>query len=158
VSQPNYVGRRINVRAIIYLDGKLLAVKHIGPNGEAAPYYAVPGGGLDPHESLHDGLRRELMEELGIDAKVGKLLFVQQFPSGRTGFEEELEFFFAIDNPEAFVNLDITTTSHGSIELAVCEYVDPHNVTVYPTFLQHTDLEQYCHGAMPTLVIDNFNE
>ena len=43
-----YTGRRINVRAIIYKDGKLLAVKHKhGDN--ISHYYAVPGGGLDAH-------------------------------------------------------------------------------------------------------------
>ena len=49
----HYTGRRINVRAIIYKDGKLLAVKHKhGDN--ISHYYAVPGGGLDPQESLID--------------------------------------------------------------------------------------------------------
>ena len=72
-----YTGRRINVRAIIYKDGKLLAVKHKhGDN--ISHYYAVPGGGLDPHESLVDGLARELREETGIDAVIGNLLFIQQ--------------------------------------------------------------------------------
>ena len=68
-----YTGRRINVRAIIYKDGKLLAVKHKhGDN--ISHYYAVPGGGLDPQESLIDGLARELHEETGIDAVIGNLL------------------------------------------------------------------------------------
>lgn len=158
MSHQTYAGRRVNVRAIIYQNGKLLAVKHLGSNGEAAAYYAVPGGGLDPHESLEQGLVRELFEELGVTAKVGRLLFIQQFPSGREGYEEELEFFFAIDNPEDFTNLDISATSHGSIELAVCEFVDPHSVTIYPKFLQQIEIEPYCTDAHPVLIVDNFHE
>lgn len=158
MSQPTYAGRRVNVRAIIYQDGKLLAVKHISANGQAAAYYAVPGGGVDPHESLEQGLSRELFEELGVAATIGRLLFIQQFPSGREGYEEELEFFFAIDNPEDFTNLDLSTTSHGSIELAVCEYVDPQAVTIYPKFLQHIALEDYYASTRPVLIADNLHE
>ena len=77
-----YTGRRINVRAIIYREGKILAVKH-RHGDQATPYYAVPGGGLDPHESLTECLIRELREETGVTAKAGKLLFIQQFPSSR---------------------------------------------------------------------------
>ncbi|MEO5949127.1 MAG: NUDIX domain-containing protein [Candidatus Saccharimonas sp.] len=158
MSQPNYAGRRVNVRAIIYQHGKLLAVKHIGSDGETSPYYAVAGGGVDPHESLEDGLKREMIEELGVMPVIGKLLFIQQFRSRREGYDEELEFFFAINNPEDFDNLDLTTTSHGSIELAVCEYVDPHAVTIYPTFLHTIELDEYFSTAKPVLVVDNFNE
>ena len=42
--------RRVNVRGIIWRDGKLLAVKHKNNDGSEADYWAVPGGGLDPHE------------------------------------------------------------------------------------------------------------
>lgn len=158
MSQPNYAGRRINVRAIIYQQDKLLAVKHFESNGEASPHYAVAGGGVDPHESLIDGLRREMIEELGVTPVIGKLLFIQQFNSGREGFQEELEFFFAIDNPEDFDHLDLTSTSHGNIELAVCEYVDPHAVTIYPRFLETVEISDYISGIKPVLIVDNFNE
>ncbi len=157
--QSEYTKRRINVRAIIWKDGKLLAVKHKSRHGNGvAAYYAVPGGGLDPMESLTDCLKRELMEETGIEAVPGKLLFMQQFCSDRQGYDEELEFFFAVENPEDFVNIDLTKTTHGDIELAVCEYVDPSQVIIYPTLLQTIDIRRYIETSMPTLVVDNFNE
>ena len=56
MSQPITELRRVNVRAIIWKDGKLLAVKHKTSPGEESPYWAVPGGGLDPMESIEDGL------------------------------------------------------------------------------------------------------
>lgn len=153
----HYTGRRVNVRAIIYKDGKLLAVKH--KHGEdISHYYAVPGGGLDPHESLVDGLARELREETGINAVIGNLLFIQQFPSARAGYAEELEFFFTVKNPDDFTNIDLETTSHGAEELAVCEFVDPASVTLYPEFLQSIDLAGYANNDRPTLVIDNLHE
>ena len=152
-----YTGRRINVRAIIYREGKILAVKH-RRGDQAAPYYAVPGGGLDPHESLTECLIRELREETGITAKPGKLLFIQQFPSSRAGYEEELEFFFAVDNPDDFTDIDISQTTHGAQELAVCEYIDPSQHVLYPEFLQSTDIARYINGDQPVLIVDNFNE
>ena len=152
-----YTGRRINVRAIIYKDGKLLAVKHKhGDN--ISHYYAVPGGGLDPQESLIDGLARELHEETGVDAVIGNLLFIQQFPSARAGYAEELEFFFTVKNPDDFININLESTSHGAEELAVCEFVDPASVTLYPEFLQSIDLACYANNDRPTLVIDNLHE
>ena len=145
-----YTGRRINVRAIIYREGKILAVKH-RRGDQAAPYYAVPGGGLDPRESLAECLTRELREETGITAKPGKLLFIQQFPSSRAGYEEELEFFFAVDNPNDFTDIDISQTTHGAQELALCEYIDPSQCVLYPEFLQHTDIAQYINSNQPVL-------
>ena len=153
----HYTGRRVNVRAIIYKDGKLLAVKH--KHGEdISHYYAVPGGGLDPQESLVDGLARELREETGVNAVIGNLLFIQQFPSARAGYAEELEFFFTVKNPDDFININLETTSHGAEELAVCEFVDPASVTLYPEFLQSIDLAGYANNDRPTLVIDNLHE
>lgn len=86
--------RRINVRAIIFKDGKLLAVKHKTQSGEEASYWALPGGGLDPFERLDKGIQREMLEETGIEVNVGRILFGQQLRSGRPGRDEELEFFF----------------------------------------------------------------
>ena len=136
--------RRIGVRGIIFQNGQLLGVKHLeigedGSRGEAA-FWALPGGGLDPHESLEDGLRREITEELNVDPTIGKLLFVQQFPSDREDCDEELEFFFEITNVDDFHDVDITASSHGSIELARCSFIDPHHEVVLPNFLTQVDL------------------
>lgn len=149
--------RRVNVRAIIRKDGKLLAVKHRSDERGEATYYAVPGGGLDPHESLVAGVKRELREELGVEAEVGRLLFIQQFPSERGGYDEELEFFFEVTNVYDFLNIDISNTSHGH-ELAVCEFIDPAKETLYPVFLQSVDFASYLSRAAPTLVVDNLDE
>lgn len=42
------------------------------------PWWEIPGGGLDPHESSEEGARRELWEEVGItEAEIGPCVWVQ---------------------------------------------------------------------------------
>lgn len=150
--------RRVNVRSIIFNDGKILAVKHKTSTGEEADYWAIPGGGLDPHESLENGTRREVMEELGVTARVGKLLFMQQFASTRKGFGEELELFFHIENPKDFSTIDFTTTSHGADELARCEFIDPKKERLLPLFLSKVDIASHIERDSPVMIVDNFDE
>lgn len=141
--------RRINVRALVYKNGKILAVKHKSQDGSEGAYWSTPGGGLDDNEALEAGVARELLEETGVVAKVGRLLYVQQFPSERLHRREELEFVFLIDNPEDFAAIDLSATEHGDIELARCEFVDPHAVTILPRFLSELDLETYVTTVQP---------
>lgn len=145
--------RRINVRGIIWRDGKLLAVKHRSSNGGESDYWALPGGGLDPVESLEDGVRRELMEELGIEAKIGRLVLMQQFLSSRADRDEELEFLYLIDNPDDFINVDFHATTHGADELARVEWIDPGRELILPKFLSELDLADYIEIVKP---VQNF--
>lgn len=150
--------RRINIRAIIWLGGKLLAVKHKDEHGNEAPYWALPGGGLDPLESLEDGVVRELMEEFGIKAQVGRMLFGQQFPSSRPDRDEEMEFFYLIDNPEDFTSIDLENTSHGAAELARVEFINPSVEYILPTLLQTTDIAKYVETVQPVYIANNLIE
>lgn len=64
----------------------------------------------------------------------------------------------AIDNPDDFAAIDLDNTSHGAEELAVCEFIDPAKVILYPEFLQSIDLAEHISSNRPTLVIDNLHE
>lgn len=141
--------RRINVRAIIWRNGKLLAVKHKNKNGTPADYWAVPGGGLDPLELVTDGLRRELMEETGVKAIVGKLLFIQQFRDNRGKYNEQLEFLYHVENAEDFTNIDLAKTSCGEKELYCIEFIDPKNEHILPAFLKAIDIEKVIATTQP---------
>ncbi len=140
--------RRINVRAVVWRNGKLLAVKHKEDDGSESAHWAVSGGGLDPLESLEEGVKREIFEELGIEVEVGKLLMVQQFHSKREDFDEELEFLFHVEDSPLFDEIDLTSTSHGMIELSRVEFVDPKNVLIKPQFLSELDIDSLINSPV----------
>lgn len=145
--------RRIGVRAIIFKDGKLLASKFHSKDGES-DFWATLGGGLDPGESLINGLRREIIEETGIEPQVGRLLFIQQFSSDRDDRDEELEFFFHIENPQDYESIDLSQTTHGIHELTRCEFIDPAKEYILPSFLETIDIGDYVHAVHPIHIHD----
>ena len=60
--------------AVIEHEGRYLVTRR--PRGvHLEGYWEFPGGKCEPGESLADCLRRELWEELGIDAAVGEEIF-----------------------------------------------------------------------------------
>ena len=72
------IGRfRNSAKAIIIEDGKVLAVCRDDPAfGE---WYLLPGGGQRPGEDLHAALRRELLEEAGIEIEIDGLVLVREY-------------------------------------------------------------------------------
>jgi ADP-ribose pyrophosphatase YjhB (NUDIX family) len=58
---------RIRVSAILRWQGRVLLCRQEKPNKE---YWLLPGGGVDGGESLIEALRRELREELSVEADV----------------------------------------------------------------------------------------
>lgn len=61
------------VGAIILSDGKLLAMRD-----ERSPYYYLPGGRVKIGETAEDAIIRELREELDINAKIVRPLWLNQ--------------------------------------------------------------------------------
>jgi 8-oxo-dGTP pyrophosphatase MutT (NUDIX family) len=64
--------------------------------------WACPGGGLDPGESVADGLRRELREEIGLDLdEVGEPIWVKEhhFPMSRWDGQHDTYFLIEVREP-----------------------------------------------------------
>ncbi len=88
---------RFNYRvcAIIINDNKLL-----GMHDENSPYYYLPGGRVTLHETAENAVLREVKEELGIDAKIIRPLWINQgfFDEDVTGEKfHELCIYFLVD-------------------------------------------------------------
>ena len=75
VNAFNPVTPQLRVAAIIVRDQQILLVEH-QKRGER--YWVLPGGRLEGAETLDAALRRELTEELRLDAHVGQLVIVSE--------------------------------------------------------------------------------
>ena len=64
------------VVGIVRRDGDVLMVRQAAP-GES-PYWALPGGRVEPNEALVGALIREVREETGISLASPELLYVKQ--------------------------------------------------------------------------------
>ena len=91
------------VRALVVDGGeRLLLVRFEFPTGTR---WALPGGGVDPDETDHDALRRELLEEIGLhDAVIGahiwNRLHIVPFIDGR--YDGQREKIFEVRVPSGF--------------------------------------------------------
>lgn len=67
---------RLAVRAILLQNDRLLLVNAWKGRDHL---WCAPGGGVEPHASLPDNLRREVMEEAGLTVAVGPPCLVNEF-------------------------------------------------------------------------------
>lgn len=67
-------------RAIVIHDGRILLLRNRYPEGE---FYGFPGGRQEPFETLEECAIRETKEETGIDCRVVKPLYLDEFMKGK---------------------------------------------------------------------------
>ncbi len=81
----------IRCRAIIFYDGKLLVMRM-----HTNKFYALPGGKMEPGETMQECTKREITEELGIVPQIGRLLFTNNYIENNG--DQSIEFFFEVTN------------------------------------------------------------
>ena len=118
-------GNRIRIRVcgILIQHDSILLVKHRSV-GKSGILWAPPGGGMQFGEGAEETLKREFLEETGLEIRVGQFLFTHEFlnpplhaielffevdqidGSLKKGFDPEMQTHEQIIEEVAFLNID----------------------------------------------------
>jgi 8-oxo-dGTP pyrophosphatase MutT (NUDIX family) len=77
------------------MDQKVLAIKMRDRTGV---FYILPGGGQRHGETLHQGLKRECLEEIGTNVDIGELLYVREYIGKNHEFRNSHSAFHQVEN------------------------------------------------------------
>jgi phosphatase NudJ len=69
----------IRTRTIVLHKGHILLIPADSSDEGNSMVWRLPGGGLEPHESLAECARREVLEETGIPVRVGRIAFLREW-------------------------------------------------------------------------------
>jgi 8-oxo-dGTP diphosphatase len=109
---------RLGVRAAIVRDNAILLVEF---DDESGLHYNLPGGGVQPGESIYTTLHREVREEAAAEIEIGRLLLVYEYDP------PELDFF---DGPQRGLTLLFEGHLKPGSEPRLPDQPDPNEIAV----------------------------
>lgn len=124
---------RVSVRGILIQDDQLLVIHRIKGDRE---YYVIPGGGVEDHETLIQALKRELLEEVGIQVDV-----LNEQPVYTYHDQDSIQYFYVV----SYVSGEYGTGSGLEFKeqvntnqylLEFISFKDIKNICLVPEFLK----------------------
>jgi 8-oxo-dGTP diphosphatase len=110
VSEPEIGG----VSGLVVRDGKVLLIRR--GKQPFLDHWSLPGGGVEPGETLREAVKREVREETGLEVEVGRV----------AGYREGLEPVYHV--VIAF-HVDVVGGELcAGDDAAECEFVDPNEL------------------------------
>lgn len=122
---------RVSSRGIVIDNGKILLNEFGG-----GKYYNIPGGGIEPGETVKQAVAREILEESGLKVTVGELIYAVEYEPNNCNFiygkKPQISLVF-----RCFLNGD------DKIKPPSIPDIDPDNpeVTSEAKWVQISDLE-----------------
>ena len=139
---------RNSAKALIVRDGKMAAIR-IRDAGEE--WYIMPGGGMEPEETLPEAVCREVLEELGLQVECRELLFVIEGVHGERFHRVDLVFACEIIGEKKDVQLHSDTNQVGVDWLEIAEL---NRLPLYPSKLRR-QIMNYYEGKQHSVYLGN---
>ena len=112
----------VRVTGVLLHEGRLLIVRQrVNRKRDCS----LPGGKLEPGETMTDGLIREMREETGLDVRVVRLLYVCERPEDRL---VHVTFLLEADSLDA---LRLPTNALEATPIHAIEMVAPEDLPAY---------------------------
>lgn len=137
----------IRVGTVVERDGTLLLVRHEKPDRE--PYWVLPGGRLEPGETIPECAERELMEETGLEGHFARILYVSEFMSEDRHTVDVTARIEAEPGREAKLGSDpeVEEGSEPTLkELRWVEVEDLNELTLLPGWIKERLIEDATQG------------
>lgn len=117
---------KVRVGVVLIADGKLLLVRQ-----NDRPFWVLPGGTLEPGESLDACAVRELKEETNLDIQIKRLLYVSDFI--QPGPKQTIDVFFLAElkNPKGLDEFQMATNENLN-EAGFFSFNEASKMTVQP--------------------------
>ena len=142
---------RVRVSGLLVEEEKILLVKHQGL--ASGHLWAPPGGGVEYGASVEENLKREFLEETGLQIRVARLQFVNEFIKAPF---HAIELFFLVERIGGQLRLGIDPESDKNHQ--ILEAIDFFSFTEIAAMKENEvhNLFRHCHSVSGLLKMNGY--
>jgi mutator protein MutT len=142
-------------RAVVIDENDRLLLFRFRNPGDRDEFWAMPGGGVEPGETHDEAVRRELREEVGIDApELGAVVWIrrQVFEFGGRRIDQPERYYFVRVKADAVrpgTSVDLAKENIVAHRWWMLEELDSTEETIWPARLAELTRTLLAEGPPP---------